>query len=109
MIDINEFVNEQNVIDFPAYRQAQRDAGEICYQCGGARPEPHIGTALCEICEIQKKNQFVSTSFVRCPHCGHETMPENVVLGEQQITCEHCGNDFHYRVCVHVQLISYGA
>lgn len=100
MIDINEFVDEHGRIDLPAYRQAQRDTGEVCYRCAGVRPEPHLAPAFCEVCKAKDSDQFISKTFVRCPHCGTVTEPSHRDAGEYDVACPSCNNHYHY----HVQL-----
>ena len=63
MVAIEDFLDEHRRIDWPAYRQARRDAGEDCVRCGGYIAKPTGEPSLCEDCEQAPRATV-------CPHCG---------------------------------------
>ena len=66
MTNIEDFVDSKQRINWAAYRQARRNAGEDCVRCGGTIAKPTGEPSFCEHC-----NQNTKTV---CPHCGKELL-----------------------------------
>ena len=96
-------------IDWEAYRKAQIEAGEICYQCGSLDNlifSPGY-KKLCHQCEsISKSRELSHDKMVRCPACGHSwKVGDNDDYdlyedGEHEVSCSNCNHDF--QVTTHV-------
>ena len=90
-------------IDWSAYRKAQINIGENCYQCEGVVSYFNAPgyKELCSSCKGLKSSEDVyHDDFIRCPKCGHE---ENVHDrddyeifgdGEHDTSCNECNHKY---------------
>lgn len=103
MVNFEDF-QENNKIDWVAYRKAKVAAGEECYQCGGFILFAKGVPALCISCqELDTSDQEVSHSkLIRCPKCKHASFVDEYSCdsryiydeGEHEVTCNNCNHQF---------------
>jgi DNA-directed RNA polymerase subunit RPC12/RpoP len=106
-VNINDFLDEHNRVNWSAYRQAMRTTGETCSHCDGFISRPTGKPTVCAVCaadgkciQLESGLQVQSTQWIRCPHCGHRFDPTNTELhqvyseGQHEIWCVNCDQDF---------------
>ena len=105
MIHLDNFKLQDGDYDWIAYRNAQKNNGEICTSCGAFIVRLFKDTGHPDRCESCKaidtnKEEVTHDSFIRCPACG-ETM--NVMDmecgdlyqdGEHGVCCNSCEQEF---------------
>jgi len=115
MIKIDDHTLPGGAIDWPSYKRAQVDAGEVCYRCGsyifkliGGR----VGLDLCGQCMAldRDRDEVVHDRMIRCPACGEtdnisdwDSDYGEIVYGEgtHEVTCAKC--EHVYEIETHVR------
>ena len=69
MVEIKDFADDRGHINWPAFRQARRDAGEECEHCGGTIAKPNGEPTICWNCRMLDPNVVVTDWSTRCPEC----------------------------------------
>lgn len=103
MLDFDDFKNDDNSIDWTAYRSARVDLGEVCSKCdtyimfGGKGYRVECGSCIA----LKRDTQEVQhDNLLRCPACGHSWDPgdcENYAVysdGDHDVSCHECDHDF---------------
>lgn len=112
MIDFRDFEDPQTKrIDWSAYREAQKNVGEICEQCnqyiislnffGGKRETGRRKCYDCNSMDSRTSESVTHESRIRCPKCLHQTTvePEEGWYrvysdGGHEVECDECGHEF---------------
>ncbi len=98
---------KDGVVDWQAYRNAQRSNGEVCTRCNKYIAFGAQGYARqCQDCQslVGVGGEVTHESLIRCPKCGEcwdptecETYPTD---GEIAVSCGECGHDFEVQCCI---------
>lgn len=97
MIDINDYLDENRRISWPAYRRARRDAGEECDKCGGIIAKPAGNPITCWNCRMLDPDVVITDCSIRCPNCEQVTMvaeSELFQMGDHTICCDCCNHKY---------------
>ena len=103
MTNIQDFTDEQNRIDLPAYRRARREAGEDCWKCGGLIARPDGAPTVCWNCKVKDHRVPVDDVVIHCPQCQsafQPDTPEVLFKGEHNFTCKTCSHSFVIKTSV---------
>lgn len=114
MTSINDFLDENNRVNWGAYRQAQRDAGESCNRCDGFIAHPNGNTTVCYNCRtLDSREKMPDSQYVRCPKCSHEfNVWDNTDYymlwdaGHHPVICTECDTEFDIETRVTFTFIS---
>jgi hypothetical protein len=108
-ININDFLDENGIVNWARYKQAKRNAGEECYKCGGYISH-HLITGrqmLCSSCNSLNANtgEVYSESLTRCPSCSHQQEIDTDYYtifeeGLHCVSCNECGLDYDIETSV---------
>lgn len=114
MTKISDYEKEDGNIDWPAYNKAQKEVGDICYQCCNLilkYSNTPTKPSLCFACKQLSESQMgvFHQTYVRCPKCKHFQDPYNHPtnyytdgLDDYPIECEECGKIYNVRAHVTV-------
>lgn len=126
MISFQQFKREDGSIDWAAFRQAEIEAGERCWQCHAyiisifdrTNDVPAI-RRFCEPCRRLRDDtgDVDHESRIRCPHCrlsapvawdqARAYSCEGLYRdGETELRCVHCGEVFTVQVHVRYEYLS---
>lgn len=106
ILSIDDFKDAEGNVDWKAFRKAEIDNGDLCYECGGmARLLGGPGhQVLCTSCEKlgRMDDEVDHASRLRCPHCGHIHIVmggdwedyEIFNEGEHEVFCYGCNKKF---------------
>lgn len=101
MIQMDDFRDEQGLVDWGAYAQAARKAGQTCELCGKLLIPATGHITKCSCCaELDLDGTVAHHAYVRCPACDHKWMPgqeddyDLLGEGENDVSCLACGHDF---------------
>lgn len=89
-------------LDWEAYKQAQINSGEICYNCRSFILFGKGLKRLCHQCQsINEDTEYVTHSkLIRCPKCKHQMDVHDCELyelyedGDHDISCNDCNHTF---------------
>ena len=93
MVEIKDFADDRGHINWPAFRQARRDAGEECEHCGGTIAKPNGEPTICWNCRMLDPNVVVTDWSTRCPECDTIAAvadPRLYQMGNHSVTCGYC-------------------
>ena len=104
MISLDDYRKANGNIDWAAYREAQRKAGEICRVCSKLLL---YKTGLCNDCKEMgaSRSAVDHDNRLRCPKCRDVFEPSSddyhlYQEGEQDVTCPNCEHTFTVKVSV---------
>jgi ssDNA-binding Zn-finger/Zn-ribbon topoisomerase 1 len=106
-ISLDDFKDEEGTLDWKAYKKAEIENGQICYQCndhiifgaGGHR-------RLCGSCSrlTDDKEEVRHDSRIRCPKCKYSWNPwesedyPSEGQEDMEVTCGECDHEFEVGV-----------
>jgi len=104
MISFKDFVQEDGGINWDAYNEAGKNAGERCVKCNGVITYPKAPRSLCVMCKsIDDDAEFNHDVFVRCPECrATQNVNSDCDDGEiyesgyHTIDCSECETEFDF-------------
>jgi hypothetical protein len=115
MITYRNFTDSEGRVDWKAYEEAQKQAGEACFKCGRLRssvaPEPppwHCARCL----DLERPGIAQHDRYVRCPGCKHSWTPgggdysELFAEGSHETACPQCDCSFQVRTLVSFTFMS---
>lgn len=100
MIKHTDYTKENGDTDWTAYRKAQIDVGERCYQCKNFIVFETGHRSLCSECKKFQNdgNKVTSSNYYRCPKCGNrQEMTDQYEFyngGEHNVMCNECEHEF---------------
>ncbi len=107
MIQLDDYRDANDRIDWPAYRHAQVSAGESCRTCGHFILFSNGGPTQCGSCDslTSDKDEVRHSDFIRCPKCKesmsvhdemsvHDDMYRLYEDGSHEMSCQNCDHDF---------------
>jgi DNA-directed RNA polymerase subunit RPC12/RpoP len=107
MLSINDFLDENLRVNWSAYRQAQRDAGETCSRCDGRILVNNGSPTVCYNCRLLGSDQVSSNQFIRCPYCSHQfnawsddEFSDLWTQGFHSTFCTECNCEFEFETKV---------
>ena len=114
-VSIEDFRRADTTIDWKAYRDAQKQNGEICTQC--SRTIIHVirfgEPQRCPVCiSLAKPEEVYHHCYIRCPHCGypHDVQQmdgcdygdELYTEGIHSLVCFECDTEFEFETQVSI-------
>lgn len=101
MLKMEDFEDESGHIDWKAYEKAQKNNGDVCYQCGKYIIFGGKGyQTKCNNCDKLKSSiqEIDHDSYIRCPFCAESWLVDwdsgIHSDGEHQVSCNYCEKDF---------------
>jgi hypothetical protein len=113
MASINDFRLPNGNTDWTAYRQAEVNDGERCYQCYSyiIYGKSTGSKGLCASCQALSNTcgEVNHDSYIRCPSCGNteditqwdnDSAQEKYEEGSHVVSCSEC--EYEYEIETHV-------
>lgn len=101
-ISLESFKKPNGFIDWDLLRNAEKNAGQRCFQCGQFIGRPAGHPSLCSECNALMKSTEAQqhSRLIRCPKCKHVFQASDFDDGtiyeedDTEITCPECEHDF---------------